>query len=486
MSSTAIVVALYFLALLGWGLYNFIQNNRKGGGTVESQFVGSRSYSASHLLATLVAVWASNYTLLAAAQSGFANGISGPIWYAIGVGLPLFLFVWPLNIATRIRELMPNGVTMIELIGKRYDEKSRLAALAIIIVSNILFIVSVVLAIGIVLKALLGTSLTTAIIIGGVVMVLYTALGGFEALMYSHVFQLALAGGAVVVSLILALSNFSLSEIIARVSADSDRMLNVLAWGPNSMLDFFLALTGFTIAAPVLYQIAFSGKSDKDVTRAFKWFGLTWAPFAVGTGIMGMICYLLYPSTAAQDAAPTLVMNLFPEWAAVLFFLGGMALVFSSADATVNNVASILIFDIYKQYSKSELTPKKAFRLSIVSQIVLGTLGILGALSFGDGILQLLVVNSMVNIPLIFTIIFGLFWKRTHPTAAFWAMIVGLAAEFVLYYGFDKAYVMYTNFAGLILSVAILVIGTLVATRQSTDYISSMIKQNVVRGEDVA
>lgn len=484
MNMTVIIVAIYFILLLGWGLYNFIKNQKSGEGTLESQFVGTRSYSAGHLLATLVAVWGSNYTLLAAAESGFSHGISGPIWYALGVGLPLFLFAWPLNIATKIRHILPNGVTLIEIIGKRYDEKARVVALIIIIASNILFIISIVLSIGIVLKSLLGISLASAVIIGGIVMVIYTALGGFEALMYSHVFQLALAGLAVVVSLLLAISEFSLTELINRVSTDGERMLNIVAWGPNSMLDFFLGLLGFTIASPILYQIAFSGKNDKEVTKAFRWFGLTWAPFAVGTGIMGMICFLIYPNIQAQDATPTLVMNLFPEWAAILFFLGGLALVFSSADATINNVASIIIFDIYKQYSKTEITPQKAFKLSISTQLILGALGIVGALNFGDGVLQLLALNGSVNIPLIFTIIFGLYWKRTHPTAAFWAMVIGVTSEIILYYAFHKS--IFTNFTGLVLSFAILFFGSLLLTKSNTDYITPMLNESSKGGGHVA
>ncbi|WP_158735874.1 sodium:solute symporter [Alteribacillus sp. YIM 98480] len=484
MSLTAVVVTIYFFILIGWSLYNYIKNKQKGGTTLEGQFVGTRSYSAGHLLATLVAVWGSNYTLLAAAEAGYVNGISGVIWYALGVALPLFFFSWPLNIATRIRKLLPNGVTIVEVIGKRYDEKSRLVALSILIASNVLFIISIVLSIGIVLKALLGTSLSTAIIIGGVVMIIYTALGGFEALMYAHVFQLALAGGAVLVALFLSISEFSLSSLFSQISADSTGMLNVVAWGPNSMLDFFLGLLGFTIASPILYQIAFSGKNDKEVTRAFRLFGITWAPFAVGTAIMGMVAYLLYPNIQGQDAATTLVTSLFPEWAAVLFFLGGLALVFSTADATVNNVASLIILDIYKKYSNSDITAKKASILSMTTQVSLGVIGILGALNFGDGVLQLLALNGAVNIPLIFTVIFGLYWKRTHPTAAFWAMLLGVISEFILYYGFDKS--IYTSFAGLVLSVFILVVGSLMLTRNNTDYLTPMVHKNSEGGGEVA
>ncbi len=109
----AIIVGLYFAALIGWSLYTFVRDYRREG-TEESRYVGARFFGTGALVATFVAAWASNYTLLAAAESGFNFGISGPIWYALGVGLPLLFFVWPVNLVAKIRESMPEGVTMIE------------------------------------------------------------------------------------------------------------------------------------------------------------------------------------------------------------------------------------------------------------------------------------------------------------------------------------------------------------------------------------
>lgn len=435
-------------------------------------------------MASLVAIWGSNYTLIAAAESGFTSGISGVIWYGLGIVIPLFLFSWPLNIPARIRELHPKGLTFIEIIGKRYDEKSRLAALVILFISNILFIISIVLATGIVLKSLLDIDLSTAIIIGGGVMIIYTALSGFDALIYGRIFQLALAGSAVAVAIILSVNAFSLPELINKVSANSGEMLNAVKWGPTEMLDFCIASVGFVFGSPILYQIAFSGKNDKVVTRAFRLFPLAWAPFAVGTAIMGMVAFLLYPGIKGQDAAMTLVANLFPEWAAVLFFLGALALVFSTADGAINNLASIVIFDIYQKHSNKEMTPKKASILSMTTQVSLGVIGMIGALNFGDGVLALLVLNGTVNIPFIFVIVLGLYWKRTHPTAAFWSMIIGITSVIVLYFGFNQS--IYTNFIGIVTSIVILVVGSLLLTKKDTDYISLTARNVSKEGDGVA
>lgn len=444
------VVTVYFAALLGWGLYTFLKEYRSEAGSVEARYVGTRSYGAAALVATLVAAWASNYTLLAAAESGFRFGVSGPLWYALGVGLPILFFVWPINIVRKIREAMADGVTIVEYVGRRYDQRTRLVSLVVVLLSSVLYIISVILAIGIVLSSLLGIDSTTATIIGGVVLILYTALGGFEAQIWSHVYQLVLAGLSVAVALVLTVRRVGLDDFAAGLDA---AQLNAVAWGPVGMVDFFLVLTALTIASPVIWQRIFSARDEKAATRAMIWFAPTWIPFAIGSGLMGIAAAQLLPGLAPSEAATGLVVELFPTWAAVLFLLGGMALVFSSGDATINNVASIVQVDIVKNYFNAELSPRNNLYLSFGLQLSLGAVGILGALTF-TSILNLLVVNSAVNIALIFPLYLGLAWKKTSSAAAFWSILVSLGVGGTL---LVMELGPVANLAALVLSVVVLV-----------------------------
>ena len=449
-TEVAVIVAIYFAALLGWGLYTFLKEYRADTGNMEARYVGTRSYGAAALVATLVAAWASNYTLLAAAESGFRFGLSGPLWYALGVGLPILFFVWPINIVRRIREAMGGGVTIVEYVGRRYDEKTRLVSLVVVLVSSVLYIISVILAIGIVLSSLLGIDGTTATVIGGVVLILYTALGGFEAQIWSHVYQLVLAGLAVTVALVLTVRRVGIDDFAAGLGEDQR---NALAWGPVGMVDFFLVLTALTIASPVIWQRIFSARDEKAATRAMIWFAPTWMPFAIGSGLVGIAAARLLPELSPSEAATGLVVELFPTWAAVLFLLGGMALVFSSGDATINNVASIVQVDIVRNYFNAELSARKNLYLSFALQISLGAIGILGALTF-TSILNLLVINSAVNIALIFPLYLGLAWRKTSSTAAFWSILISLGVGgllLVLEFG------PVANLVALVLSVVLIV-----------------------------
>lgn len=419
----AAIVALYFLGLLGWNLRNFLRS-RKNPAAEEVAYVGHRDFGTAALIATLVAVYASNYTLLAAAESGFRYGLSGAIWYSVGVALPIVLFVWPVNLISRMREAMPRGVTLVEYYGMRYDERTRLAALVTILIASVLVVISVVVAIGILLTSMLHIGTVTASVIGGAVLIVYTALGGYEGTVGSHIFQLMVAGLAVAVSLALATHHINLSHYVSHLGSGQR---NVLAWGPSHMLNFSLSLAALAIANPVLWQRMFSAKNDRVAVRAMLGFPLLWIPFALGSGIMGMIAHYVMPNIPPDQAATSLVMRLFPTWAAVLFLLGGLALVFSTGDAVINNIASIFQFDVLDRCFRIRPTGRRAVYLSSGLQIILGIIGIVGALAV-KSILHLLVVNSAVNIALVMPLVLGLTWKKANARGAFWSIVAGLAA----------------------------------------------------------
>lgn len=417
----ATVVGLYFVGLLAWNLRSFL----KGGPGTEAEevaYVGHRNFGTGALVATLVAVYASNYTLLAAAESGFRYGLSGPIWYALGVALPVIFFVWPVNLISRMRQAMPRGVTLVEYYGKRYDERTRLAALVTVLIASVLGVISIVVAIGIVLASLLNIDARTASLIGGGVLILYTALGGYEGTARGHVYQLVIAGLAVAVSLALAVHRVNFPHFVeALVPAQR----NLLAWGPARMLNFFLALAALAVANPVLWQRMFAARDDRSAARAMLAFPALWIPFALGSGVMGMVAFHYMPHIAPDQAATRLVMDIFPSWAAILFLLGGLALVFSTGDAVINNIASIVQFDVLDRYLGLHPRGRNAVYLSTGVQIVLGLVGVAGALGV-KSILNFLVINSAVNIALLVPLILGLTWRRAHAAAGFWAIVACL------------------------------------------------------------
>jgi Na+/proline symporter len=140
---------------------------------------------------------------------------------------------------------------------------------------------------------------------------------------------------------------------------------------------------------------------------------------------MGMAAFTLLGDISPSAAATRLVVDLFPTWAAVLFLLGGLALVFSSGDAAINNVASIVQIDILDNYLGLSLSRRQNLYVSFAVQIGLGVIGVIGALAF-ESILELLVVNSAVNIALIFPLYLGLVWAGVSSSAAFWSILLSL------------------------------------------------------------
>jgi Na+/proline symporter len=100
-------------------------------------------------------------------------------------------------------------------------------------------------------------------------------------------------------------------------------------------------------------------------------------------------------------------------------------LVFSSGDAAINNVASIVQIDILDNYLGVSLSRRQSLYVSFALQIGLGVIGVVGALGF-QSILGLLVINSAINIALIFPLYLGLVWRGATSSGAFWSILLSL------------------------------------------------------------
>jgi hypothetical protein len=110
----------------------------------------------------------------------------------------------------------------------------------------------------------------------------------------------------------------------------------------------------------------------------------------------------------------------------VLFLLGGLALIFSTGDAAINNIASIVEFDVFVRYFKLEPGGRSAAWLGFGLQVGLGVTGMVCAL-FVTSILHLLIVASAINIALLLPLVLGLAWARASARAAFWSIVATLA-----------------------------------------------------------
>ncbi len=135
---------------------------------------------------TLAATVIGGGSTLGAAGVAYYTGLSAA-WYLLSASIGLVLLGWTL--APALRRL--RVYTVPEYIGGRYGARAMLLAASLGVLGLTLFLAAQLFAMGSVIGDLMGMGRETAILLSGVVVVLYTWRGGITAIHWTDNFQLA-------------------------------------------------------------------------------------------------------------------------------------------------------------------------------------------------------------------------------------------------------------------------------------------------------
>ncbi|MCB0357071.1 MAG: sodium/solute symporter, partial [Bdellovibrionales bacterium] len=178
------IIAVYLLSTLLLGLWISF---REGHSAQESEeyFVASRSLGWFAIGASLFASNISSEHLIGLAADGFRTGLAvgNYEWGACLILILLGAVFVPFYVGAKIK-------TMPEFLARRYGESAKIYLSVVTIAANILVRISVALyAGGLVIEKMFGLNMWLAIVILSLVTVVYTALGGLKAVVYTDSLQ---------------------------------------------------------------------------------------------------------------------------------------------------------------------------------------------------------------------------------------------------------------------------------------------------------
>src|SRR5712692_3828517 len=180
---TLLLLVAYLASVLAIGIF---QRKRAGRDEV-SYFVADRSLNTFWGFVGLASLTTGGSTTVALAAFVYMHGLSG-LWLDFAGALGLFaLAVW---LARRVRR--EGAVTLPEIVGRYYGPSARLAAGALVLVSEIVWFALLIEATQVVLTAAFGFSPIPALVGSTAVFVLYTSLGGQFAVVRTDLVQYSL------------------------------------------------------------------------------------------------------------------------------------------------------------------------------------------------------------------------------------------------------------------------------------------------------
>ncbi len=240
------------------------------------------------------------------------------------------------------------------------------------------------------MAAVTGINVTHAILIMGVVTILYTALGGMKAVIWTDFIQVVvmLGGAFVAFGYIVTHVDGGLGEMF-RVAVADDKfrtfnwdfnLTHATVWG-------FLMLNILGVLVypqdQVMMQRVLSTKSDKEASRSVWTLAAIIVPgnlvfFGIGTAL-----YVFYKQHPANLNPMLSIDTTFPQFIAAelppgitgLIIAGIFAASMSTLSSCINSVATLVSVDFYEKFSK-QATQQKSLRLAEITTVVGGLIGI--------------------------------------------------------------------------------------------------------------
>ena len=488
-----IILVIYIIVILAIGLWaaRRVKNS-------EDWFVGGREMGP---WITALAHGSSSLgggMYIAGPQYGWEAGASA-LWAAPGdVFGPLLNFG---VIARRMRRYTEKAqsLTIPDFFGHRYySKKIRYLSVVILIVAMVISLLVEYMAMGVLISCITGWSYTVSLIVGCIVILIYTGAGGYLSVAYTDFAQSILMVIGMFILIPVCVSSVGGLSGMNHGLIDINEGLATL-WGE----DYYLKGAPLMIAGIALvYFIGYMGQPhlviktvairDEKSIRLVPMIGACFGfCLAFGVYILGMVGRVVYPDAAmlpggnAEYVMPMLALTKLPAGLAGLILAGAASAVMSTASALLLVIGSSAGNDLFSQLVPNATDAQK-MKVSRYATYVLGLIGAVMCFVpiFEVGVYQLTwIAWSVLSPAFLPCIIGGLYWKRGTKQGAAAAMIVGSVTGFLWYYLLQERTNIHTFFAALVLAIAAYIIVSLL-TKEPPKEIQDLMEYSS-RFEDV-
>ena len=437
---TIISLAVYFMVMLGIGLYAY----RKSTSDVSGYMLGGRSLSPSVTALSAGASDMSGWMLMGLPGAMYITGLSS-IWIAIGLVIGAFLNY--LIVAPRLRtytEVANDSITLPDFFENRFNDKTkilRLVSSIVIIVFFTLYTSSGIVAGGKLFESSFGLDYRVGLYVTAGVVVMYTLFGGFLAVSLTDFVQGCIMFVALVLVPIVAIDSIGgVSEMNNSINAINPELFNLFsgvgALGIISAMAWGLGYFG----QPHIIVRFMAIRSVKDVPKARR-IGMTWMIVAIigamGTGFAG-IAYVAKTGVHLTDPETIFILLsqvLFHPLIAGFLLAAILAAIMSTISSQLLVTSSSLTGDFYQAFLNKTASEKNLVLVGRVSVLLVALVAIYLAYDRNSSILSL-VSNAWAGFGAAFgpVVILGLYWKNMNKNGALAGVISGAITVLIWVY----------------------------------------------------
>ncbi|MBU1312014.1 MAG: sodium/proline symporter PutP [Gammaproteobacteria bacterium] len=438
-TGTLISLGLYFLAMLGIGLYGY----KTSTDDMSGYMLGGRKLSPSVTALSAGASDMSGWMLMGVPGAMYLSGVSSS-WIAIG--LLVGAYINYIIVAPRLRvytEVANDSITLPDYFENRFADKTRLLRIVssvVIVIFFTLYTSSGVVGGGKLFESSFGLSYELGLYVTAGVVVAYTLFGGFLAVSITDFVQGCIMFISLVLVPVVALDHLGgISSVFNQVSsintnfsdmfvdANTGEALTVL--GIISLLSWGLGYFG----QPHIIVRFMAIRSVRDIKTARR-IGISWMLItllgAVMTGLVG-IAYVANTKMTLNDPETIFIVFsqfLFHPLISGFLLAAILAAIMSTISSQLLVTSSSLTEDFYKTFVKRDASQRELVLVGRLSVLAVALVAIILAYDRESSILTL-VSNAWAGFGAAFgpLVVLSLYWQRMTFAGALAGILSGAA-----------------------------------------------------------
>lgn len=472
-----IVVGAYLAGMVGVG-YWFMR--REASATTEAYFRGGQKIPFLVAGLSIFATVLSSITFMSIPARAYGADIT---WY---VGQLAMLILIPVVILFYLPFFRKLDLTSAYLyLERRFNLGVRLFGSFSFMIAHVGRIAIVLYLPAVALAAVSNINIYAAIIIIGILCVIYTVMGGIEAVVWTDAIQaVVLLGGAILCFILVVVRlDGGFDELFSIAHADSKLLQNLtFDWnikdGTTAGIIIFLAfgfnsLNQYTSGQDVVQRYV----TTKDIGGARKSLWTTmWMSvcFSIVFFLLGTALYAFYktqpellnPAMAKSDGIlPFFIMQQLPVGVAGLIIAAVFAASQSSISSSLNSIATAWTKDVDSRLLRPKATDKDYLNAAKWVVVVVGILGIGGAAlvalaNIENAFKAFMSIIGLASGSLGGLFALGIFTKRGNGKGAMVGAVVGIATVAIIKFGGFPVTGILNGFIGF---TSCLVVGYLVS-----------------------
>jgi SSS family solute:Na+ symporter len=428
----AIIFVVYLFAMLGVGFY-FLRKNS----STDDYYVGGRKLGSLHIGLSVVATDVGGGFSIGLGGLGFTMGLSGS-WLLFtgltGAWLSGVLLIPKVSDLARKKGFL----SFPQFLEHIFDKRVALLAGIISAIGYIGFTSSQILAgAKLASSTFIALSLNQALLIMGVIAVIYTVLGGLKAVIYTDTVQwILLMAGLIFVGLPFAYIKTGGMEAIRTTLDSSFLSLSSISW--QQLVNWMFTIIPIWFIGMTLYQRIYAAKDTKTAQRGWFIAGLFEYPIMAFTGVLlGMFARValengLLPGYSlsnldAEMGLPVLLRTILPVGFLGIVLSAYFSAIMSTADSCLMAASGNILTDVFKKHNS-----KNGLYYSQVLTLIIGVLALVIALKMTSVLELMLHSYSFMVSGMFIPVLAALFLRKPNSIAALASMIIGGSVTLIL------------------------------------------------------